>query len=138
MRREYAENPALDYFNLSAEDANSNMIGYYAALHSVDLRRMYRKFYVVHTDPSAADAQHWIDTIHNISGVMSPKRCIEELSKPGKESLIDFLDWAMEPKEEVNEEEKKTGAVSDDEIMDDAPMDISPASSIVEVEHTAY
>ncbi|KAF3000883.1 hypothetical protein E8E13_007818 [Curvularia kusanoi] len=138
MRREYAENPALDYFNLSAEDANSNVIGYYAALHSADLRRMYRKFYVVHTNPSTADAQHWLDTIHNISGVMSPKQCIEELSKPGKESLIDFLDWAMKPKEEVNEEGKKKGAAPDDEVMGDAPMDISPARSIVEVEHTAY
>lgn len=75
------------------------MIGYYAAMQSADLRRAYRYFYVVHTEPEAASVKKWRDSIHSIAGVISPEQCIEELTKPSKESLFDFLDWAMEPKD---------------------------------------
>lgn len=136
-RRIIAEHPSLDYFNRlakSQEDANTQMIGYYAALQSADLRRAYRMFYVVHTEPDATCAQHWKGAIHNIAGVITPEQCEEELSKPSKESLFEFLDWAMKPKGtdiEVN-------AGLDDEELGDAPMDLSPISSLKEVEHTAY
>ena len=124
-RREIAQLAPLNYFNVlakSQEDANTSMIGYYAALQSNDMRRHYRNFYVVHTEPGANCAQHWKDTIHNISDVITPERCAEELEKPSKGSLFDFLDWAMEPKGEGDD----AGAGSDDESMGDAPMDISP------------
>jgi chromo domain-containing protein 1 len=75
------------------------MIRYYAAMQSADLRRAYRHFYVVHTAPEADCAEEWKASIHNIAGIISPEQCIEELSKPSKESTFDFLDWAMEPKE---------------------------------------
>jgi chromo domain-containing protein 1 len=124
-RRQIAELAPLNYFNVlakSQEDANTSMIGYYAALQSNDLRRHYRSFYVVHTEPGANCAQHWKDTIHNISDVITPERCAEELEKPSKDSLFDFLDWAMEPKEKGND----AGVGSEDGSMSDAPMDISP------------
>lgn len=101
-RRVIAEHPPLDYFNRivnSKEDANEHMIRYYAAMQSADLRRAYRHFYVVHTAPEADCAEEWKASIHNIAGIISPEQCIEELSKPSKESTFDFLDWAMEPKE---------------------------------------
>lgn len=131
-RREAAQIPPLDYFNVAAksqEDAETSMIGYYAALLCNDLRRHYRYFYVVHTEPGASCAQQWKDTIHNISGVITPERCANELRKPGKDSLFDFLDWAMGPKEKGN----KAGAGSDDGSMGDAPLDIPPPKSRKEV-----
>lgn len=135
-RREIAQLPSLDYFNVlakSQEDANTSMIGYYAALQSNDLRRHYRNFYVVHTQPDANCAQHWKDTIHNISDVITPERCAEELEKPSKDSLFDFLDWAMEPKEKGD----GAGARSDDGSMGDAAMDISPVRGRKEGRHTS-
>lgn len=101
-RRVIAEHPSLDYFNRAAnsqEDANTHMVGYYAAMQSVDLRRTYRHFYVVHTEPEADCAIEWNASIHNITGIITPEQCIEELSKPSEESMFDFLDWAMKPKE---------------------------------------
>jgi len=135
-RRKIAQLPSLDYFNVvakSQEDANTSMIGYYAALQSNDLRRHYRNFYVVHTEPGASCAQYWKDTIHNISDVITPERCAEELEKPSKDSLFDFLDWAMEPKEKGD----GAGARSDDGSVSDAAMNISPVRGRKEVRHTS-
>ncbi|KAJ8108281.1 hypothetical protein OPT61_g8279 [Boeremia exigua] len=125
-RREIAEHAPLDYFNrleASQEDANTHMVGYYAAMQSADMRRAYRQFYVVHTEPGAPCAQQWKTSIHNIADVITPERCIKELSKASKESLFDFLDWAMSPKE------KNSG---------DVVMGGTSLTEIHEVEHTAY
>ena len=135
-RRIIAEIEPLDFFNRltnDPEDANTHMIGYYAALQSVDMRRHYRQFYVVHTEPEAACAQRWKSTIHNISDIISPEQCVDELSKESKESLFDFLDWAMRPKavQEDQEVEKETEAL-DVQELGDAPMEVET------VEHTAY
>lgn len=101
----------LDYFNrlaASPEDANTHVLGYYAAMQ-IELRRHYRQFYVVHTEPDAACVGMWKSSVHNIAEVITPEQCIEELSKNSRESLFDFLDWAMGPK---------------DEELGDAPMEI--------------
>jgi chromo domain-containing protein 1 len=127
-RRVIAEHPPLDYFNRAAnsqEDANTHMVGYYAAMQSVDLRRTYRHFYVVHTEPEADCAIEWNASIHNIAGIITPEQCIEELSKPSKESMFDFLDWAMKPKE------RPSAVEPEQEEMGDAPMEMSsPAKEI--------
>lgn len=136
-RRIIAETQPLDYFNRltnDPEDANTHMIGYYAAMQSVDMRRHYRQFYVVDTEPEAAYAQRWKSTIHNISDVISPERCVEELSKESKESLFDFLDWAMGPKavQKDQEVEKETEETLDVQDLGNALMEVQT------VEHTAY
>jgi chromo domain-containing protein 1 len=118
-RRIIAEAQPLDYFNRlahSQDDANFHMIVYYAAMQA-DMRRNYRQFYVVHTEPSVLCAQQWKENVQTIAEVITPEQCIEELSKESKESKFDFLDWAMLPKE------KELG---------DVPMEIEA------VEHTAY
>ncbi|KAF2633167.1 hypothetical protein BU25DRAFT_355258 [Macroventuria anomochaeta] len=130
-RRVIAEHQPLDYFNRlanSQEDANTHMIGYYAAMQSADMRRAYRQFYVVHTEPEASCAQRWKASIQNIADVITPEQCIEELGKASKESLFDFLDWAMGPKEK----KKGLDVVSEETEFGEAPMEIEP------VEHTAY
>jgi chromo domain-containing protein 1 len=135
-RREIAQLTPLDYFNVLAknqEDAEISMIGYYAALQSNDLQRHYRNFYVVHPEPGANCAQQWKDTIHNISDVITPERCAEELEKPSKDSLFDFREWAMELKEKGDD----ASARSDDGSMGDAPMDISPVKSKKEARHAS-
>jgi chromo domain-containing protein 1 len=117
-----AEHPPVDYFNRlanSQEDANTHMVGYYAAMQSADMQRAYRYFYVVHTEPEAACAKEWKASIHNIADIITPEQCMEELRKSSKDSLFDFLDWAMEPKEEQSEVEPET------EGMGDAPMEMS-------------
>lgn len=99
-RRIIAETPPLDYFNRlarSQDDANAQMVGYYAAMQ-VDMRRDYRWFYVVHTEPERA--QQWKKDVQTITDIITPERCIEELEKQSKESLFDFMDWAMEPKQQ--------------------------------------
>lgn len=136
-RRIIAEAQPLDYFNRlanSQEDANTHVLGYYAAMQT-SLRRDYRHFYVVHTEPDAECAQKWKASVHSIAEVITPEHCVEELGKESKESLFDFLDWAMGPKEkelgdlpmevEVIEHTAHTDAVA-------APVEIQA------VEHTAY
>ncbi|KAF3041507.1 hypothetical protein E8E12_003248 [Didymella heteroderae] len=120
-RRVIAEHPPLDYFNRlanSQEDADTHMIGYYAAMQSADLRRAYRYFYIVHTEPEADCAKEWKASIHNIASIITPEQCIEELSKPSKESIFDFLDWAMEPK-------KKPLEVVPEQDLGNAAMEMS-------------
>lgn len=120
-RRVIAEHPPLEYFNRvdkSQEDATTHTIGYYAAMQSADLRRAYRHFYIVHTEPEAECAKKWKASIHSIAEIITPEQCIEELSKPSKKSLFDFLDWAMEPKEKPSAEELE-------KEMGDAPMEMS-------------
>lgn len=119
-----AEHPPLNYFNRvakSVEDANTHMVGYYAAMQSADLRRAYRYFYVVHTEPEADCAKEWKANIHNFSAIITPEQCIEELGKPSEGSLFDFWDWAMKPKKLPSRMELER------EEMGDAPMDMSLA-----------
>lgn len=83
--------------------------------------------------------------MRNIADVITPERCAEELGKESKDSLFDFLDWAMAPKEvsrelseehekEVNEEEheKEVKKEKHGQDLGDAPMEIQDA------QHTAY
>lgn len=121
-RRIIAEHSPLDYFNRVAnnqEDSNTQMIRYYAAMQSADLRRAFRHFYVVHTEPEADCAKDWKATIHNIAGIITPEQCIEELSRFSKESLFDFWDWAMKPKG------KQSVVEQEQEEIGDAPMQMS-------------
>ena len=67
---------------------------YYAGLH-VDMRRDYRHFYLVHTDPQAGVVQQWRDEMQTIGRVMSPRQCVQELEKESRVSMIDFCEWFM-------------------------------------------
>ncbi|XPS67741.1 hypothetical protein M3J09_000040 [Ascochyta lentis] len=123
-RRVIAETQTIDYFKRlsnSREEATSRMIEYYATMQTY-LRRDYRQFYVVHTEPEAPCAQQWRERVQTIAGVITPEQCVEELGKDSKESLFDFMDWAMRPKKEEQGNEEDAGHV---------PMEIET------VEHTA-
>jgi chromo domain-containing protein 1 len=96
-RRVIAESKPWDYFNTlarSQEEANRRMIRYYAALQ-IDMRRDYRHFYVVHTEPKAPYVQNWKDELQTIADVISPEKMVEELKKESKESLFDFRERFM-------------------------------------------
>lgn len=96
-RRVVAEAPPLDYYRTaihSQEDANLNMIRYYAGLQ-VDMRRKYRHFHIVHTEPDSPRVQQWREEIHTIANVITPAQCIDELRKQGEESMFDFHERNM-------------------------------------------
>jgi chromo domain-containing protein 1 len=87
----------VDYFNTlarSREAANLNMIRYYAGLQ-VDMRRDYRHFYVVHTEPTAKCVEEWKQEIQTIAEVITPERYIEELRKGGQDSIFNFYEHYM-------------------------------------------
>ncbi|CAN9359619.1 unnamed protein product [Alternaria sp. RS040] len=96
-RRAIAECEPVDYFNTvarSKEAANLNMIRYYAGLQ-VDMRRDYRHFYVVHTEPKAKYVQEWKQEIQTIADVITPEQCINEMLKDGQDSMFDFYERFM-------------------------------------------
>jgi chromo domain-containing protein 1 len=87
----------VDYFNTvarSKEAANLNMIRYYAGLQ-VDMRRDYRHFYVVHTEPRTKYVQQWKEEIQTIANVLTPEQCIKEFKKDGQDSMFDFYERFM-------------------------------------------
>jgi chromo domain-containing protein 1 len=93
-RREIAEEQPVEYFTTlerSQEDANLRMIRYYSAIQT-DMRRDYRHFYLVHTDPSASCVQEWKQELQTIAEVLTPEQCVQELDRPSHESKFDFLD----------------------------------------------
>lgn len=97
-RRLIAEEEPVNYFDAlahSRQEANLRMIRYYASLQ-IDMRRDYRHFFVVHTDPSAACVAKWKQEIQSIGDVITPEQCISELSMDGvglgKEQLFDFYE----------------------------------------------
>jgi chromo domain-containing protein 1 len=96
-RRIIAECEPVDYFNTvarSKEAANLNMIRYYAGLQ-VDMRRDYRHFYVVHTEPTAKYVQQWKHEIQTITDVITPEQCVKEFMKNGQDSMFDFYERFM-------------------------------------------
>jgi chromo domain-containing protein 1 len=103
-RRMIAAEEPVGYFKArehSREEANLRMIRYYAGLQC-DLRRDYRHFFVVHTEPAADSANQWKEEIQSIAEVITPEQCIEELSKngmePGVELMFDFHERHMTEK----------------------------------------
>jgi chromo domain-containing protein 1 len=100
-RRMIAEEEPVGYFKAreqSLEEGNLRMIRYYAGLQS-DLRRDYRHFFIVHTDPTADCAKQWKEEIQSIAAVITPEQCVEELSKnelePGVDLMFDFHERHM-------------------------------------------
>ncbi|KAF1844651.1 uncharacterized protein K460DRAFT_365587 [Cucurbitaria berberidis CBS 394.84] len=96
-RRVIAEEQPVDYFNTlarSQEDANLHMIRYYAGLQ-VDMRRDYRHFFVVHTEPAARCAQQWKQEIQTVAEVITPEMCVEVLDKEDGAGLVDFYEKYM-------------------------------------------
>jgi chromo domain-containing protein 1 len=100
-RRVIAEEEPVGFFKArehSREEANLRMIRYYAGLQS-DLRRDYRHFYVVHTEPTADCAKQWREEIQSIAEVITPEQCIEELLEnvlePGADLMFDFHERHM-------------------------------------------
>lgn len=70
------------------------MIRYFAGLQA-DMRRDYRHFFVVHTEPEATHAQQWKQEIQTIAEVITPEKCLEELEKEGGAGLFDFYERYM-------------------------------------------
>lgn len=100
-RRIIAEEQPVDYFNTlahSQEKANLHMIRYFAGLQ-IDMRRDYRHFFVVHTEPSAPCVKEWMSEIQTIADVITPEQCIAELEKDGSVSMFDFWERYMREKE---------------------------------------
>ncbi|XP_014561977.1 hypothetical protein COCVIDRAFT_85180 [Bipolaris victoriae FI3] len=96
-RRVIADSEPVAYFKTVKRDAaaaNLNMMRYYAGLH-VDLRRDYRHFFLVHTDPRAGVVQQWRDEMQTIGRVMSAWQCVQELEKESRVSMIDFYERFM-------------------------------------------
>lgn len=96
-RRIIAEEHPVDYFNTlarSQEEANHHMIRYYAGLQ-IDMRRDYRHFFIVHTDPSETCVKAWTTEIQTIADVITPERCVQELGKDGDESMFNFCEQYM-------------------------------------------
>ncbi len=119
-RRVVAESQPLDYFNVrkrSQEEANLRMIRYYAGLQ-IDMRREYRNFYVVHTEPWAPCVKRWKNEIQTLAEVFSPERCIKELEKQGEQTLIDFCERYM-PQDETSHAAQNQMATEDVQ-MDEA------------------
>ncbi|EUC45680.1 hypothetical protein COCMIDRAFT_94886 [Bipolaris oryzae ATCC 44560] len=97
-RRTIADSEPVTYFKTVKRDpaaANLAMMRYYAGLH-VDMRRDYRHFYLVHTDPRASVVQQWKEEMQTIGRVMSPRQCVQELEKESEGSMIDFYERFME------------------------------------------
>lgn len=97
LRRVLGECDAVDYFSTltsSQQQANLNMIRYFVGLQ-IDLRRNYRHFYVVHTEPDASYIQEWKYEMQTIAGVLTPASCVAELSKDDVDSTFDFLERYM-------------------------------------------
>lgn len=95
--RAIAEDEPLAYFKKladSQEEANTQMIRYYGTLQ-VDMRRQYRHFYVVHTEPQAPYVQQWKNELQTIADVITPEQMVEELKKGSRESLFDFCERFM-------------------------------------------
>lgn len=96
-RRIIAEEAPLLYFETlarSQEQATLRMIRYYSLLQA-DLRRDYRQFFVVHTDPTAAYVKQWKEDVQSIAAVITPEMCLEELEKDGSVSMFDFCERHM-------------------------------------------
>lgn len=117
-RRIIAEGQPLDYFEAlarSQEEATTRMIHYYGCVH-IDMRRDYRHFYVVHTDPRATCASHWKSKNQVLSDIITPEKCVQELSKdvlgPDPSSMFDFYERYMveSSKESANDSNTNTVA----------------------------
>ncbi|PWO24643.1 CH domain containing protein [Pyrenophora tritici-repentis] len=93
-RRDIADTQPVDYFGAlarSPQAANLNMIRYYAGLQ-IDLRRDFRHFFVVHTEPSAPYVHRWIEEIQTIAAVITPEQCVQEFEKDERDSMFDFCE----------------------------------------------
>jgi chromo domain-containing protein 1 len=122
-RRIIAEEQPVDYFNTlarSQEKANLHMIRYFAGLQ-MDMRRDYRHFFVVHTEPSAPCVKEWTNEIQTIAGVVTPEQCILELEKDGSESMFDFCERYM-PTKEVKLDSTVAGMVDSQASLEDGEI----------------
>ncbi|KAH7073887.1 hypothetical protein BKA63DRAFT_514985 [Paraphoma chrysanthemicola] len=100
-RRIIAEAQPLDYFNTlarSQEEADLRMIRYYAGLQ-VDMRRDYRHFFVIHTEPFATCVRQWKQEIQTIADVLTPEQYVAELAKEEPDAsqrpMFDFCERYM-------------------------------------------
>jgi chromo domain-containing protein 1 len=124
-RRIVAKEEPVDYFNSlarSREKANLRMIRYYAGLH-IDMRRDYRLFYIVHTDPFGAPSKQWQQEYGTITDILTPEKCIVELSKEGddKGRLFDFYErYLVLPQDEsvTATHGKQVTRVQTEEVME--------------------
>jgi chromo domain-containing protein 1 len=96
--RVFAERDPIEYWNTlarSRDEANSRMVQHYASIH-LEQRRIYRYYYVVHTDHLAVEAEQWQQKIQTITDVITPQQCIDELSREGgdegQQKLFDFYE----------------------------------------------
>lgn len=90
-----------DYYQAlrhSQEAANTWMVQMYAGL-TIDHRRHYRQFFVVHTQAINAD---WKETCQNLDEIITPEKCIQYFEQPAEGNRFDFYEWAFPNKAEAN------------------------------------
>jgi chromo domain-containing protein 1 len=76
-------------------EANRAQVAYWSQI-MVQLRRDYRSFFVVHTEPSKVD---WQEQLQHIDEIMTPEKCIEYFEQPAQGNRFDFFEWAFEEKQ---------------------------------------
>jgi chromo domain-containing protein 1 len=79
----------------SQAQANDEQISLYAGT-VVELRHMYRQYFIVHTEPSKVN---WKSRWLHLDEVLTPEKCIEYLEQPSaKGNRIDFQSWRFPAK----------------------------------------
>lgn len=97
--RDIVSDAYYEALKCSQMEANNEQVGLYAGT-VVELRRMYRHYFVVHTEPTKVD---WKTRWLHLDEVLTPEKCIEYLEKPpAKGNRIDFQSWRFPEKPAEN------------------------------------
>ncbi|KAF2121272.1 hypothetical protein BDV96DRAFT_563903 [Lophiotrema nucula] len=97
-RRQVME-PYFEALDRSQDEANKSMVGLYAEV-ILDLRKSYRQYLVVHTEPTKVD---WQSRWQHIGEIMTPEKCIEYFQQPPKDCRFNFYEWAFPEKKNMKD-----------------------------------
>lgn len=104
---------------VSQHEANTDMVNHYSGLVVVE-SRLYRQFFVVHTDAVGIGAQ-WKETFANIDEVMTGERCVEYFECGTKGNRFENWAWMFEEREEDSGVEVD-GEVEEGEVWSGGPI----------------
>ncbi|KAF2640478.1 hypothetical protein P280DRAFT_507175 [Massarina eburnea CBS 473.64] len=77
--------------------ANTKMVEYFGGMLN-SLRKEYRHYFVVHTEPNSVVARDWKKRIAVVDEVLSPEQCVREFEGPAKGNRFEFYEWAFPAK----------------------------------------